>query len=55
MADSVEGAFAIPHQFVYDGMVLQDNFFPKEVLDRIKTLELFPGDVLLSSALKNGR
>ncbi len=55
MANSASDVLAIPYQYIYDGMVIQGNFFPKETLDRIKTLELYPSDVLLPSIAKTGK
>ncbi len=55
IAYRMEGNFTIPAQYLYDGVVMQGNLFPREVLDRIKTMELAPTDVLLASGLKSGQ
>ncbi len=46
--------FHIPSEYVYDGMVMQGELYPKEGLDRIKLLDLFPEDVLITSYCKTG-
>ncbi len=54
MADKEPFQFHIPAEYVYDGMVMQAEVYPKEILDRVKKLDFAPDDVLLASYCKSG-
>ncbi len=54
MADEEPFEFHIPAEYVYDGMVMQEEINPKELLDRVKELDFTAEDVLLASHCKSG-
>ncbi len=56
MEESEEFEYTIPSQYIYEGIVMQGELFPREGVERARSQDfLAPNDVLVSSSMKTGK